>query len=468
MWLQVRSGPDAGTAVELPPGRPFVLGRQQGCDLVVRDPRASRRHAELSPLSDGRVRLRDLESANGTVLDGRPVTEALLEGGEDLRIGDVVIAVLRGPPGRTGDGAPAGEPTQVGERAATPSMVRRLVEQRTRRASLVAVAAAVLAAVAVVIVLVAGGGGNSAAERVPGVVAALAPSTVLVITERDGTRTGSGSGWVLDAGAGLVATAAHVVNQGEAFRVVSGGRSRAARVVSASPCEDLALLRVADRAGLKTMPLGSSAGVRQGETVVALGYPADAAAGDPAGSTTGVVSVVHTTFRDPAPDVPAYPEVVQTDTPLNPGESGGPLADLGGRLIGVDAAARTRGSDGRPLQGINYAVAVDRARRVLAGLQAGRAAGWSGLTFGYPSAASLRADRLPPGLRVTGAIPGTPAARARIPRGALIAAVDGVRLQPALRSWCAAVRGRSTGDGVVLSLAAPGARRTRQVSLRLG
>ena len=56
---------------------------------------------------------------------------------------------------------------------------------------------------------------------------------------------------------------------------------------------------------------------------------------------------------------------MQTDTALNPGYSGGPLADLDGRLIGVNAAARTTGSDGRPLQGQNYAIGIDRARRVL-------------------------------------------------------------------------------------------------------
>src|SRR4051794_19558544 len=99
MWLQVRTGPDAGTATELPADRPFVLGRQQGSDLVVRDARASRRHLELTPEGEGRVRLRDLVSANGTVVDGRRVEEALLEGGEELRIGDVVIAVTLAPPG---------------------------------------------------------------------------------------------------------------------------------------------------------------------------------------------------------------------------------------------------------------------------------------------------------------------------------------------------------------------------------
>jgi putative serine protease PepD len=235
-----------------------------------------------------------------------------------------------------------------------------------------------------------------------------------------------------------------------------------------SPCEDLALLRVRDARGLRTARLATGASVQQGETVVALGFGADAAPGDSVGSTTGVVSVAHTSFRDPAPDVPVYPEVVQTDTPLNPGNSGGPLADLDGRLVGVDSAARATGSDGRPLQNVNYAIAVDRARRVLRDLAAGRAEASTGFTFTYPTDAQLRDAKLPPGLRVTGALPGTPAARSGVAPGSLLAGVDGRPIANTLSSFCAAVRGKRTGDQVTLSFARPGASATRQVRLRLG
>src|SRR4051794_9944075 len=142
MWLQVRTGPDAGTAVELPGEGPFVLGRQQGSDLVVRDARASRRHAELAPAGDGALLLRDLRSANGTVVDGVRVEETRLEGGEEIRIGDVVIAVTPGPPSRTrAERMEAGDDDLTPE-LATPSMVRRLVDQGTRRARRAALLAA--------------------------------------------------------------------------------------------------------------------------------------------------------------------------------------------------------------------------------------------------------------------------------------------------------------------------------------
>src|SRR3712207_2072512 len=98
MWLSIRTGPDAGTAVELPEDAPFVMGRQRGSDLVLRDSRASRRHAELTPLGDERWSLRDLDSANGTYVDGRKIHQTIIEGGEDVRIGEILMAVTRRSP----------------------------------------------------------------------------------------------------------------------------------------------------------------------------------------------------------------------------------------------------------------------------------------------------------------------------------------------------------------------------------
>lgn len=461
MWLIVRSGPDAGTVVEVGDD-PFVLGRQQGCDLVVRDARASRRHIELAGVPGG-LRLRDLESANGTYLDGAPVREAVLEGGEEIRIGSVVIEVWREHPEsgdpRTRDDGDDPPPTY--------SAIRRIVDHSTRRTRRLAAAAAGVAALALIIfaIVLASGGPQ---DPVPGVVARLGPSTALVTTASAGRRTATGSGWVLDAERRLVVTNAHVVNSGTAYRVALGGRDEEAALVGVAPCEDLALLRVGGSGRMTAVSLGTDASVRQGERVVALGFGADARPADPVGSTTGVVSVPRTEFRDPAPDVPAYPAVVQTDTALNPGNSGGPLADLDGRVIAVNSAARSAGTDGRSLQNVNYAVAIDRARQVLADLREGRSRAWTGLTFGYPADADLQAAGLPPGLRVTGVVPGTPAAEAGVEAGALLAGIDGTAIRNTLASYCEAIGDRRSGDRVALSLAAPGESRTRQVRIELG
>jgi S1-C subfamily serine protease len=464
MWLIVRSGPDAGTALEVEDA-PVVLGRQQGCDLVVRDTRSSRRHLELTPV-DGGLHMKDLGSANGTYLDGKKVTDAQLQGGEEIRIGAVVIEVWRERPDASGGATHDADPTPVAD-VPTYSAIRRIVEHSTRRTRRVAVGAAAIAAAALVAlgaVLLIGGG-----DPVPEVVAALGPATALVETERNGQPTATGSGWVLDAAAGLVVTNAHVVNEGDTFRVATGGRDRDATVMAVAPCEDLALLKVGDAAGLRAAPLGDGRSVKQGETVVALGFGAAAEPGDTVGSTTGVVSVSRTAFRDPAPDVPAYPEVIQTDTALNPGNSGGPLADLKGRVIGVNSAARTAGQDGRPLQNVNYAIAIDHARKVLAELREGRSRGWTGLTFGYPSDDDLVEAKLPPGVRITGAIPGTPAADAvaQLPPGSLIAGIDGRPIRNTLQSLCDVVGSLRSGATATLSIAEPGGASARQVRLKL-
>ena len=462
MWLRVVSGADAGRTVEIPAeqGRSFVLGRVRGCDLVIRDEGASRHHAELRSEPAGGLRVRDLGSANGTFVDGQRIKEAMLSGGEELRIGDVEIAVMAHAPETPGGGADA----------PTWSVVTRLVDHRTRgarRATWVALGAAGLALAAVVLVLVVGGGDDD--RSVPQVVRQLAPSTVLVEALRGDRRTATGTGWVLDAGDGLVATAAHVVNEGVRYRVAIDGQVRPAELVGSAPCEDLALLRVQGGvAGLRTARLGTSADLEQGETVVALGYPAGAAATDEVTSTRGVVSSARAAFRDPSPDVPRYREAVQTDTALNPGFSGGPLADLDGKIVGVNAAARTTGSDGRPLQGQNYAIGIDRARRVLGQLRRGTSVGWTGATFGYPTTEELLERRLPPGLYLTGAVPGTPAARAGLGgRGEVLAAVDGRPLGPSLASYCAAVAGRPGGRELKLTLARPGGGKPREVMVAL-
>ena len=432
MWLEVRSGDDAGSVVEIPDvkDRPFVLGRVQGADYVVRDERASRRHLQLVPLGDGRLHLKDLGSANGTFIEGERIHERVLLGGEEIRIGDVLLRVRKEPPE-----APAPSP-----RVATESMVRRMVDQRDRRTRVGVLAALALGAVAVVVAIAVFAGGD---DPVPEVVRALEPSTVRV----EAGEGGGGSGWVLDAAEGLVVTNAHVVNAGDSYRVAG----RPAELVGVAPCEDLAVLRVEGVDGLRSAPLGPRP--EQGATVVAMGYPAAGAAAAGPSSTSGVVSVASTTFEDPAPDVPAYPDVIQMDTALNPGNSGGPLADVEGRVVGVNSAARTTGSDDRPLQGINFAIAIEHARPVLDRLRRGESPGWFGARFGYPTVEELTERGLPPGLSIVGVQPGSAADEAGLRPGDHLAGVDGAQVRETLASYCAAIA--QAGDQATLTVVEP-------------
>jgi S1-C subfamily serine protease len=465
VWLEVLSGGDAGRVVEV--DRPLVLGRVKGADLVIRDARASRRHAELVP-EPGGLRLRDLGSANGTLVDGEPASDVLLRGGEEIRIGGVRIAVLAQEPAVTG--APIAEPVRrpAGETEGPSwSMIGRLVDARARRGRRLTYVALAVAggAVAAVLVLALSGAlsGKSDEERVADVVGDVGPATVRIETRSVGSRSGLGSGWVLDRDARLVVTAAHVVNTGQRFFVRSAGGTAEAKVVAVDPCEDLALLRAARDPGPAAISIDEAAAARQGETVLAFGFPESAEAGDPASSTRGVVSATGTRFADPAPDVPAYPDAIRTDTALDPGFSGGPLVDLDGRLVGVNAAVRSTGAGGRPLQGANYAVAGERARGVLRALRDGRSTAWIGAGFGYPTTAELAGRGLPPGLYVRGVVPGSGAERAGLEDGDYIVAVDGRPLDGTLSGWCRAAGRLRSGQVAKLELTGD-----RSVDVRLG
>src|SRR5919108_4561784 len=289
-------------------------------------------------------------------------------------------------------------------------MIGRLVEARTRRGRKLTYTALAVAALAIAAVAVLAFGGESEEERVAQVVGDVAPATVRVETRSQGQRSGLGTGWVL-AGADLspvdellVVTAAHVINTGQQFFLQSGDVESPGEVFGAAPCDDLAVLRVDDPIGAGAIALDDSSAARQGEAVLAFGYPEGAAEGEGASSTRGVVSTADAAVDDPAADVPAYRDAVRTDTALDPGFSGGPLVDLDGRLVGVNAAARSQGAGGRPLQGANYAISAERARSVLEILRGGVSTAWIGASFGYPSKRDLAERGLPPGLWIQGVV----------------------------------------------------------------
>jgi S1-C subfamily serine protease len=463
VWLTIRSGHDRGRSVDVSDGL-VVLGRDDACDVVVDDARVSRRHVELAPRGDGRVALRDLGSSNGTFVNGKRVESALLEGGEQIQVGGTVLASSRTEPGvRAGA-------TELGSLSAltqTPSAVhRRLVERSLRRVTVLATAAIATVAASVLLlwtgVLPLGGDDGAAVERV---VARVASSTVLVEVRREGRRVGGGTGWVLDGADGLVVTNAHVVNGGTSILVGNGGGLVDAAIVGVAPCDDLAVLRVHGLADLKSLPLGDQSSLEQGETVVAVGYPANASAEASLTSTTGVVSVVRTAYREPALDVPRYPNVVQTDAAINPGNSGGPLVDLDAQLVGVSSAGRTRAGDGRIVQGQNYAIGVDRVKEIVSVLRNGSSIGWSGLGFEYRSERAATNGDVP-GIATLGAVPGTAADRAGLGGGGdVIVAVNGMPLDNSLASYCDAVGAGRSGDKVTFSVLRQGSSQRREVVL---
>jgi S1-C subfamily serine protease len=464
--LEVRSGPRAGSTIEVV-RRPFVIGRDDSCDFVMRDQSASRRHAALETTSDGGVVLRDLGSTNGTFVGTERIQGPVpLSAGTTFRIGDTNFGVAMEPalaqtvtqiPGPPPPGAappppPPGPPPPGAAPAGPPkdapgrSTIQRLMlERAVRRSTILSAVAVVVAVILGVTLLVSRGSGAGGEKSVEAVVKDVTPSTTLIVSAGE-SGGGKGTGWALDAGNGLIVTNYHVAGSGTELSVGVQADEREARLEGAAPCEDLAVLKVKDASRLKTLPLGSQANVRQGQTVVAVGYPVNAAKTDNLIATRGVVSVVRTSVPA-AGDTPNYPNMIQTDTAINPGNSGGPLVNLHSQLVGVN----TRGfstAGGRIIQGSNYAIGVDRVKEVTADLRQGRSWAWNGMAFDFPTPQGQvdlgLADA--PGLVVARAFPGSPAAEAGFgERPALITAIDGKAVD-GLGAYCDAVADARRGD----------------------
>jgi S1-C subfamily serine protease len=184
-------------------------------------------------------------------------------------------------------------------------------------------------------------------------------------TEQRGESTGTG---FVIGDDGSILTNAHVVQDAGAVQVrFADGTVADAELRGTDPSTDLALLRVkADGVKLRPLVLGTSRAVQVGDPTVAIGNPF----GLDLTLTTGVISAK--ARRIEAPNGFQIEDVLQTDAAINHGNSGGPLIDARGRVIGINSAIRT-GADGGGSIGIGFAVPVDTAKRILPQLRrAGR------------------------------------------------------------------------------------------------
>jgi putative serine protease PepD len=303
-------------------------------------------------------------------------------------------------------------------------------------------------------------------------VAAKVVPSVVKLNTRQGRQTQEGSGIILTAD-GLIITNAHVVSTAAGrgnpvgpgspdTRVTfSDGRTAPFTVVGTDPASDVAVVRAQGVSGLPAITLGSSANLRVGQQVVAVGSPL----GLQGTVTSGIISALNRPVSavGDMSNRNTVLDAIQTDAAINPGNSGGALVNMNGELIGVNAAIATMnaglaGGQGGSI-GLGFAIPVDQAKRIADSLIAtGRAVHAS---LGVQVVDDPNID----GARIATVTTAGPAAAAGLPTGALVTKLDD-RVIGSADALVAAVRSRAPGDKVSLTYVDPsGSTKTAQVTL---
>ena len=241
-------------------------------------------------------------------------------------------------------------------------------------------------------------------------IAALVEKASKSVVRVDARRGRAGTGIVWDTG--LVLTANHVVEQEDDIQVVADDKSAKATLVGRDPATDLALLKV-EGLSAPAMPRGKVDELRPGQIVLAIGRPGSLKA------TFGTISAVSSSWRGWRGS--EIEHLIQTNAPLYPGFSGGPLVDVDGRAIGMNSWVFGRG-DGR-------AIAMDVAERVIASLKAdGRirrpylGIGTQEVALPEPVKAKAKQDS---GLLIVAVEPQSPADKAGLMQGDTLVALNG-------------------------------------------
>jgi putative serine protease PepD len=292
--------------------------------------------------------------------------------------------------------------------------------------------------------------GESVAQTtssVAGLYSRAKDAVVEVHVSAGGAGGATGSGFVIDK-QGHIVTNQHVVASGGSVSVeFSNGSEVNAEIVGTDPSTDIAVLDVnRPPAELTTLSFTSENSLEVGESVVAIGSPFGLAGT----LTTGVISALGREIV--SPNGFTIENAVQTDAALNNGNSGGPVLDLQGRVVGVAAQIR---SESGGSQGIGYAIPGDTARRVSADLiQDGNVEhAYLGVSLPNDGAA-----------RINETVPGAPADRAGLQAGDEVTAVDGNAIESGdeLRE---AIDSKRPGDKLRLTITRSGDERTVEVTL---
>jgi putative serine protease PepD len=301
------------------------------------------------------------------------------------------------------------------------------------------------------------------------VAAKVVPSVVKLEVDM-GRQSEEGSGIVLSSD-GLILTNNHVVAAardgsggpaGQTKVTFFDGKTTQFTVVGTDPSSDIAVVRAQGVSGLTPITLGSSANLRVGQDVVAVGSPL----GLEGTVTTGIISALNRPVAagGDAQNQNTVLDAIQTDAAINPGNSGGALVNMNGELVGVNSAIATLGGDAGPQAqsgsiGLGFAIPVDQAKRIADELIQGGTASHASLGV------QVGNDAGTDGAKIVEVTNGGAAAAAGLPSGVVVTKVDDRAISSA-DALVAAVRSKAPGEKVTLTyLDASGKPQTVQVTL---
>lgn len=301
------------------------------------------------------------------------------------------------------------------------------------------------------------------------VVKNVSPSVVSVIVKRVGydiftgpyaSEDGIGTGFIVDS-TGLIVTNSHVVNDpsGEYSVVLSDGSTYDVTKVNLDETTDLAIIEIVAK-DLPEVSLGDSSSLNVGQTAIAIGNALGRFSNT---VTVGVVSGVarELSASGGSGGLKTYEDVIQTDAALNPGNSGGPLLNSAGQVIGINVAT-TYGADN-----ISFAIPVNTLKPILEGFfKEGRIVRpYIGISYSIISPEIAKIRDFPEGAFVSRVVPGSPADVAGIERGDVVTKFDGKDVDEN-SSLGNMVRTKVVGDKVEVEIDRSGKKSTLELILQ--
>lgn len=296
--------------------------------------------------------------------------------------------------------------------------------------------------------------------------------TITAVQKAKGNSSPSediGTGFFVDD-QGDIATNAHVVSGQKTVTVTLSGKNVKGTVVGSDTVDDLAIVHVSPPAGVQPLRLGSAKTLQPGDLVIAIGNPFELTASVSAGIVSGLNRSM------PMASGRVMNDLVQTDAALNPGNSGGPLIDQNGQVVGINTAIES------PVEGsvgIGFAIPIDKLKQLLPQLLSGQTINhpWIGIEAYDITPALAQQEKLPTnqGVLVLSTVKGGPAAKAGIhgdtgtsskPNfdGDIITAVDGKSITD-VADLTADISSDPVGSKVKLTIVRKGQQMTIPVTL---